>query len=592
LKGGELLKKSIRKFAIYLTTALFLLSAILCFQPAALADPAPSPGDYIVVEMDNAKLVMVTPGGVRTEIYSFAAGTMPRNVAIDGAGDYIVTETDKLVKVTPGGVRTEIYSFAGGFPIGVAVDGAGDYIVTEYYANKLVKVTPGGVRTEIYSFAAGTGPIGVAIDGAGDYIVVEDATDKLVKVTPGGVRTEIYSFADDGNPNGVAIDGRGDYIVTQEGGDKLVKVTPGGVRTEIYSFAAGTYPYGVAIVPAPTGEHDVEAVSQTVSDTWVMAGDIVSIDVTVLNSGDFKETFDLTCYYDSVLLGIVLVVDLDPGDTRVVTFTWDTAGVLEGEYEITAMADPSDVIIEVDEANNLCTMPLTITVVTPEPAASFFWNPNPGQVREPVLFNALDSIDLDGSIVNYAWNFGDRSTGFGPTPVHTYKRAKKYTVTLTVTDNDGYTDTITQDISITRSTPEEDEKTYFYSPDGEWTIDELSYIIYNDDGTIHSSQFLLSGTMWKGTFPAEQWADFTCVETITNYYNKAGVLKYTKRNQVLLLTEGSSTLTIEANIKLDPNIPIEFQSGTWVVVGGTGDYAGARGRGEYHWNFQFYGTIG
>jgi PKD repeat protein len=591
LKGGELLKKSIRKFAIYLTTALFLLSAILCFQPAALADPAPSPGDYIVVEMDNAKLVMVTPGGVRTEIYSFAAGTMPRNVAIDGAGDYIVTETGKLVKVTPGGVRTEIYSFAGGFPIGVAVDGAGDYIVTEYYANKLVKVTPGGVRTEIYSFAAGTGPRGVAIDGAGDYIVTERGTGKLVKVTPGGVRTEIYSFAD-GNPIGVAIDGGGDYIVTQEGGDKLVKVTPGGVRTEIYSFAAGTYPYGVAIVPAPTGEHDVEAVSQTVSDTWVMAGDIVSIDVTVLNSGDFKETFDLTCYYDSVLLGIVLVVDLDPGDTRVVTFTWDTAGVLEGEYEITAMADPSDVIIEVDEANNLCTMPLTITVVTPEPAASFFWNPNPGQVREPVLFNALDSIDLDGSIVNYAWNFGDRSTGFGPTPVHTYKRAKKYTVTLTVTDNDGYTDTITQDISITRSTPEEDEKTYFYSPDGEWTIDELSYIIYNDDGTIHSSQFLLSGTMWKGTFPAEQWADFTCVETITNYYNKAGVLKYTKRNQVLLLSEGSSTLTIEANIKLDPNIPIEFQSGTWVVVGGTDDYAGAKGRGEYHWNFQFYGTIG
>ena len=239
-------------------------------------------------------------------------------------------------------------------------------------------------------------------------------------------------------------------------------------------------------------------------------------------------------------------------------------------------------------------MPLTITVVTPEPTASFFWNPDPGQVREPVLFNALDSTDADGYIVTYEWDFGDRSTGFGATPVHTYKQDETYTVTLTVTDDDGYTDTITHDITIIRISPTE-EKTYFYCPDGEWTIDGISYMIYNDDGYLESAQVSLSGTMYKGPeffgMPTP-WADFICVDTITNNYDKKGILRYTMHDQVLLLSEGGNTLTIEVKIKLDPNLPTEFQNaGTWVVVGGTGDYARASGRGEYHWLFQFYGTI-
>jgi uncharacterized repeat protein (TIGR01451 family) len=61
-------------------------------------------------------------------------------------------------------VRTEIYSFAAStWPADVAIDGAGNYIVTEDSTEKLVMVTPGGVRTEIYSFAVATGPVGVAI---------------------------------------------------------------------------------------------------------------------------------------------------------------------------------------------------------------------------------------------------------------------------------------------------------------------------------------------------------------------------------------------------------------------------------------------
>ncbi len=55
-------------------------------------------------------------------------------------------------------------------------------------------------------------------------------------------------------------------------------------------------------------------------------------------------------------------------------------------------------------------------------------------------FNGTGSTDPDGSIVSYAWSFGDGGTGTGPTPSHGYPAPGTYPVTLTVTDNRGGTD--------------------------------------------------------------------------------------------------------------------------------------------------------
>lgn len=57
-----------------------------------------------------------------------------------------------------------------------------------------------------------------------------------------------------------------------------------------------------------------------------------------------------------------------------------------------------------------------------------------------VRFDGTTSYDSDGTIVSYSWDFGDSTTGTGPTPVHLYSAAGEYTVTLTVEDNDGLTD--------------------------------------------------------------------------------------------------------------------------------------------------------
>ncbi len=59
------------------------------------------------------------------------------------------------------------------------------------------------------------------------------------------------------------------------------------------------------------------------------------------------------------------------------------------------------------------------------------------------------STDVDGTIVAWLWNFGDGSSSTVQNPVHTYPSSGTYTVTLTVTDDDGATGYISKNVSVT-----------------------------------------------------------------------------------------------------------------------------------------------
>jgi len=64
-------------------------------------------------------------------------------------------------------------------------------------------------------------------------------------------------------------------------------------------------------------------------------------------------------------------------------------------------------------------------------------------------FDASGSSDSDGTVAQYAWDFGDGNTGSGQSPSNGYAAAGDYTVSLTVTDNDGATHTSMQMVTVT-----------------------------------------------------------------------------------------------------------------------------------------------
>jgi len=59
------------------------------------------------------------------------------------------------------------------------------------------------------------------------------------------------------------------------------------------------------------------------------------------------------------------------------------------------------------------------------------------------------STDGDGSLAAWSWRFGDGSTSAEREPTHSYAASGTYTVRLTVTDNEGATDELSDEVNVT-----------------------------------------------------------------------------------------------------------------------------------------------
>jgi len=63
-------------------------------------------------------------------------------------------------------------------------------------------------------------------------------------------------------------------------------------------------------------------------------------------------------------------------------------------------------------------------------------------------FDASGSYDIDGTIITYEWDFGDGATGSGETLTHVYQVPGTYIVTLTATDDDGLSISVSRPIHV------------------------------------------------------------------------------------------------------------------------------------------------
>jgi PKD repeat protein len=119
--------------------------------------------------------------------------------------------------------------------------------------------------------------------------------------------------------------------------------------------------------------------------------------------------------------------------------TFATAGIFQVKLTVTDNAG----------ATGTVTNPVTVGV---PPTASFV---SPSCTAGAACAFSSTSADADGSILTTHWEFGEptspSNTADGVDATHTYAAAGSYNVTLTVTDNDGLTGTVTQPVTVAAS---------------------------------------------------------------------------------------------------------------------------------------------
>jgi len=89
------------------------------------------------------------------------------------------------------------------------------------------------------------------------------------------------------------------------------------------------------------------------------------------------------------------------------------------------------------------------------PTASASASPASGNAPLNVTFDGSASADSDGTVVSYAWAFGDGTSAQGAVVTHTYASAGAFVARLTVQDNSGSTasDTVTVTVAAAPTRP-------------------------------------------------------------------------------------------------------------------------------------------
>jgi hypothetical protein len=98
--------------------------------------------------------------------------------------------------------------------------------------------------------------------------------------------------------------------------------------------------------------HDIAISAVAASKTVVGQGCLVVVNATIGNLGSFDETFNVTAYANTAMIG-TRELNLTTGNSTTLTFTWSTTGFAYGNYIVSAYAWP--IPGETNIVNNNCT---------------------------------------------------------------------------------------------------------------------------------------------------------------------------------------------------------------------------------------------
>ncbi len=160
--------------------------------------------------------------------------------------------------------------------------------------------------------------------------------------------------------------------------------------------------------------------------------------------------------------GTTLILDgtgsTDPnGDP--LSYAWDLDG--DGNTDDSTASQPTwtfmedgvyTVTLTVSDSLLEDTATAQVTVNDLSPTAGFSWSPAPQD--EGLAVNFTDtSVSSPDTIVSWAWDFGGLATSSEQNPSYVFDTNGSYTVTLTVTDEDGSVDTVSHVVTIADGAP-------------------------------------------------------------------------------------------------------------------------------------------
>ena len=124
--------------------------------------------------------------------------------------------------------------------------------------------------------------------------------------------------------------------------------------TKVYNMLGGIQAWQSAGYPVSmVTVHDIAVIDVKPYKTVIGQNRSTSIFVTVENQGDAIEDFYVTVYYNTSIIGTQYVNGLAIGTETTLEFTWNTTGVIKGNY--TLKAEASTVQDETDTSDNIYT---------------------------------------------------------------------------------------------------------------------------------------------------------------------------------------------------------------------------------------------
>ena len=128
-------------------------------------------------------------------------------------------------------------------------------------------------------------------------------------------------------------------------------------------------------------------------------------------------------------------------DGNIVAYQWDfgdggSSDLANPDYTYTTSGTYNATLTVTDNDNNQASDSSVVNVSAGNEAPIAQVNgPFEEYVNTSIAFSSVGSIDNDGTITSYFWDFGDGNSSTQANPTHTYQTASTYTVELTVTDN-------------------------------------------------------------------------------------------------------------------------------------------------------------